>query len=113
MVHYPLTGKGHAIDLAILLGLSGSDPEYIPTNEITPLINLINTTKNIMFSGTKSISFYPQSDIIFNREFLPFHANGMKFTGFSNEIEISSDSYYSIGGGFVVREELIHPKENI
>jgi len=25
-----LTGKGHATDFAIMLGLSGQDPEYIP-----------------------------------------------------------------------------------
>ena len=25
-----LTGKGHATDLAVMLGLSGADPEYIP-----------------------------------------------------------------------------------
>lgn len=108
-----LTGKGHATDLAVILGLTGSDPEHIPTEEITPLINLIQKTKQLKFGRSNSISFNPQDDIIFNKEFLPFHANGIKFTGFKNEIEISSTTYYSIGGGFVVREELIHAKENI
>ena len=108
-----LTGKGHATDLAIILGLTGSDPEYIPTTEITPLVNLVKTTKQLKFDGNTIISFNPQSDIVFNKEFLPFHANGIKFTGFSNSGEISSDTYYSIGGGFVIREELIHAKENI
>lgn len=108
-----LTGKGHATDLAIILGLAGTDPEYIPTNEITPLVNLIQTTKKIKFGGIETISFDPQNDIIFNRDFLPFHANGIKFTGFKNAIEIASDNYYSIGGGFVVREELINAKQNI
>lgn len=58
-----LTGKGHATDLAIILGLAGTDPEYIPTNEITPLVNLIQTTKKIKFGGIETISFDPQNDI--------------------------------------------------
>ena len=40
-----LTGKGHATDLAILLGLSGADPEYIPTEEIPYLISKIKEEK--------------------------------------------------------------------
>ena len=108
-----LTGKGHASDLAILLGLSGEDPGTIPTDEIIPITNDIQTFKKINFGAKNLIDFDPETAIIFNREFLPFHANGIKFTAFENEIEISSDTYYSIGGGFVVREELIHAKENI
>jgi len=108
-----LTGKGHASDLAILLGLSGEDPETIPTEEIIPITNDIQSYKKINFGGAHLIDFDPNTAIVFNREFLPFHANGLKFTAFQNETEISSDTYYSIGGGFVVREELIHAKENI
>ncbi|MFA5298779.1 MAG: L-serine ammonia-lyase [Lutibacter sp.] len=108
-----LTGKGHASDLAILLGLSGEDPEYIPTENIISITDTIKANKNINFGGTNSVAFDAEKDIIFNRAFLPFHANGIKFTAYQNEAEISSDTYYSIGGGFVVREELIHAKENI
>lgn len=108
-----LTGKGHASDLAILLGLAGEDPETIPTDEIIPITNDIQTFKKINFGDAQTIDFDPETDIIFNREFLPFHANGIKFTAYENGTEISVDTYYSIGGGFVVREELIHAKENI
>lgn len=108
-----LTGKGHASDLAILLGLSGEDPEAIPTEEIIPRTNDIQTYKKINFGNAHLIDFDPITDIIFNKEFLPFHANGIKFSAYENGIKISSDTYYSIGGGFVVREELIHAKENI
>lgn len=108
-----LTGKGHASDLAILLGLAGEDPETIPTEEIIPITNAIQASKKIKFGGTNLIAFDAAADIIFNKEFLPFHANGIKFRAYENCVEISSDTYYSIGGGFVVREELIHAKENI
>ncbi|WP_456378957.1 L-serine ammonia-lyase [Lutibacter sp.] len=108
-----LTGEGHATDLALILGLSGNNPEYIETSEINSIVNSVETSKQLKFGGEFFISFNPANVIIFNKEFLPFHANGIKFTGFNNKIEISSDTYYSIGGGFVVREELIHAKENI
>ena len=108
-----LTGKGHATDLAVILGLAGADPEYIPTEEISPLIAKIKEEQKLNFGNSIKIDFNPIADIVFNKEFLPFHANAMKFTGFNSNSEISTDIYYSIGGGFVVREELIHAKENI
>lgn len=108
-----LTGKGHATDFAIMLGLSGKDPEYIPTQEINPTIQLIKDCKKLNFGNEYLIHFDPECDILFNKEFLDFHPNGVKFTGYQNDQIISSDTYYSIGGGFVVREELINAKENL
>lgn len=98
-----LTGKGHATDLAILLGLSEADPEYIPIEDIFIIVERINTQEEIYFKGGKKISFYKNS-IQFNREFLPFHSNGVTFRGFSKGEEISTETYYSIGGGFIVQE---------
>ncbi|MCF6167923.1 L-serine ammonia-lyase [Lutibacter sp.] len=108
-----LTGKGHASDLAILLGLSGYDPEYIKTDEISFIVSAIQKTKKINFGKLNTINFNPDTSIVFNKEFLPFHPNGITFTGFQENVQISSDTYYSIGGGFVVRSSLIHSKENI
>lgn len=108
-----LTGLGHATDIAIILGLAGADPEYFPTEEINSLVAFIQFSKEIKFGNEQVITFNPLNDIIFNKEFLPFHPNGIRFKSFNKGIEISSDTYYSIGGGFVVREELIHAKENI
>ena len=108
-----LTGKGHATDLAIILGLAGKDPECFPTEKIHTFIDSIQENKEILLGGEYLIPFNPKSDIIFNKEFLPFHANGMKFTGFKKNKKISSSTYYSIGGGFVVVKELKHAKENI
>ena len=98
-----LTGKGHATDLAILLGLSEADPEYIPIEDVFIIVERINTQEEILFKGGKRITF-PKKSIKFNREFLPFHANGMTFRGFSKGEEISTETYYSIGGGFIVQE---------
>ena len=98
-----LTGKGHATDLAILLGLSEADPEYIPIEDIFIIVDRINEQEEIYFKGGKKIPFFKNS-IVFNREFLPFHSNGVTFRGFSKGEEISTETYYSIGGGFIVQE---------
>jgi len=98
-----LTGKGHATDLAILLGLSEADPEYIPVEDIFIIVDRINTQEEILFKGGKRIPFFKNS-IQFNRVFLPFHTNGIIFRGYFENKEISSETYYSIGGGFIVQE---------
>ena len=97
------TGKGHATDYAILLGLSGADPEYIPVSSIEEITNKIKITNKLNFNNEREINFSVEN-IVFNQEFLPFHANGIKFTGFCKGKEIATATYYSIGGGFVVQE---------
>ena len=98
-----LTGKGHATDLAILLGLSGADPEYIPVEDIQGIIDNIKNTNTLDFNSERALVF-ETNQIIFNKEFLPFHSNGLVFTGTTlNGHEIKS-TFYSIGGGFVIKE---------
>lgn len=99
-----LTGKGHATDLAVMLGLSGQDPETIPVDDISRIIEEIQKTHEINLGNEKKIPFSPNEDIVFNKNFLPFHANGLRFTAFS-EAGSYEETYYSIGGGFVVKEE--------
>ena len=100
-----LTGKGHATDLAILLGLSGTDPKEIPISSIDNIIEQIHKTQKLCFYGEKNIPFI-SNHIVFHKEFLPFHANGLVFTAFTKDKKIiSKETYYSIGGGFVVQEE--------
>ena len=99
-----LTGKGHATDIAVLLGLSEADPETIPVEDIRIIVDRINEQEEIFFKGNKKVAF-PNNAITFNREFLPFHANGLTFRGFENGNEISTETYYSIGGGFIVQED--------
>jgi len=99
-----LTGKGHATDLAVLLGLSGADPEYVPIEDIQGIIDNIKNTNTLDFNGERALIF-ETNQIIFNKEFLPFHSNGLIFTGTTlNGKEIKS-TFYSIGGGFVIKED--------
>lgn len=104
-----LTGKGHATDLAVMLGLSGADPEYIPVESIDVIISAINKNQQLYLANEFYISFNPKEDIKFNRNFLPFHANGLTFTASYGEEKYSS-TFYSIGGGFIVKEQ---PKQSV
>lgn len=106
-----LTGKGHATDYAIILGLLGENPETIPTNEILSKIDEVKNTCKLNFNGEKSLEFNPEIDLRYNKKFLPFHANGLRFTALINNKKKSS-TFYSIGGGFVVKEERTVHKKN-
>lgn len=106
-----LTGKGHATDYAVILGLTGADPERIPVENISSIIDDVKTHNVLMLNNEKSIPFNFKSNIIFNRKFLPFHSNGMVFTALINSRNYKS-TYYSIGGGFVVQEERKNSKAN-
>uniref|UniRef100_UPI00404B03DD L-serine ammonia-lyase n=2 Tax=Flavobacterium sp. TaxID=239 RepID=UPI00404B03DD len=106
-----MTGKGHATDLAVLLGLSGQDPEYIPIESIDSIIADIKSSKRLHLNNEHWIDFDPSKDIIFQKTFLPFHANGLTFMAMS-ATQTFIATYYSIGGGFVVKETLQNSKQN-
>lgn len=99
-----LTGKGHATDLATMLGLSGADPEYVPIESLDVIITAITNNQELYLGNEHMIKFNPKEDIVFNRNFLPFHANGLSFTAQGNDFSYTS-TFYSVGGGFIVKEE--------
>lgn len=108
-----LTGKGHATDFAVMLGLSGADPVEIPVEHIQPLIRTIQETKILKFGDEIPLPFNPKSDILFHRKFLDFHANGLQFEATFKSGKKKRNTYYSIGGGFVVVKERKNAKRNI
>jgi len=107
-----LTGKGHATDIAVVMGLLGTDPVTIDIDSISGSIDRIKAENKLNFGNKRTIPFSFTDDIIFKKEFLPFHANAIKFEAELTGKETTSETYYSIGGGFVVKEERIHAKEN-
>ena len=70
-----LTGKGHATDIAVLLGLSGADPEYIPIEEIDEIIQSMKESGLLYLNNERMISFSFEA-IHFQKAFLPFHPTG-------------------------------------
>lgn len=101
------TGKGHGTDHAVLLGISGFEPDKIDPNLFFKLYEKILETKKITVCGEKEIFFNIESDLIFNyKDLLPMHTNGMRFTALdSNDHELIAKIYYSIGGGFILTED--------
>lgn len=99
-----LTGRGHCTDQAICLALLGFDPETVPVESISEIIDDLCQEKIINLSGERSIDFDPVADIVYLKsERLPFHANGMTCIATVGDRVLES-TYYSIGGGFVVKE---------
>ncbi len=99
-----LTGKGHATDSAVILGLNGEDPEYIDVYKIGTILQQIEENKAILLGGKRKINFNLKEDIFFHKDFLPYHPNGMTYTAILEDGTTTSETFYSIGGGFVVKE---------
>jgi len=99
------TGKGHGTDIAVVLGLCGEDPETIDVNTITPKINAIHAEKKILLGGQTPINFMMAEHVQFlYNESLPFHPNGLSFLVELTNGDSWCETYFSIGGGFVVKE---------
>ncbi|GAB4092287.1 serine dehydratase alpha family protein [Flaviaesturariibacter terrae] len=99
------TGKGHGTDVAVLLGLNGEDPVTVPVDQLDSKIARIGSERQLLLAGTQPVPFDPATDIEFlMTESLPYHPNALSFlVSFGDGAQIS-DTYYSIGGGFVLKE---------
>ncbi len=102
------TGKGHGSDKAVLLGLAGHEPDTVDVEAVPALLDTIRGNGRLQLLGRHAIAFTERTDLVFHRkETLPFHANGMRFTAFDAQAsEIANRIYYSVGGGFVVSDEV-------
>ncbi len=99
------TGIGHGTDIAVQLGLSGDDPVSFDVNNIVAKIADIKQMKKLLLTGKHEIDFDPAEDIEFLMgESLPFHPNALSFLVTLNNGDDFAETYYSIGGGFVVKE---------
>lgn len=107
------TGRGHATDRAVVLGLAGCTPETLDPDEAEALEQKIQQTKIVELPGLPPLDFDPNTDVVFDFEKnLPGHANGMIIEAYDAEDRLHlQETFYSIGGGFVLTsEELIRLK---
>ena len=102
-----LTGKGHASDTAVILGLAGRHPAELDPDDVAGIVETVRGTKTVTFLGARNVTFDPETDLRFRqRERKPFHTNAMAFEAFDEAGEsLTRRLYYSIGGGFVVDED--------
>mgnify|MGYP002654537673 CR=1 FL=1 len=99
------TGKGHGTGVAIQLGLSGDDPVTFDVNAIDSKIHDIAAMKKMVLGGRHEIDFDPAEDIDFLvSESLPYHPNAVTFLADFIGGNSIAETYYSIGGGFVIKE---------
>jgi L-serine dehydratase len=99
------TGRGHGTDIAIVLGLSGDDPVTFDVGAIDGKIKDIEASNKLSLGGIKNIDFSVTDDLIFLfNESLPYHPNAVTFQAFLETGKAISETYYSVGGGFVVKE---------
>jgi len=102
-----LTGRGHATDQAVILGLSGDRPDTIDPDTIPFIVGGVRTDQRLRLNGGAFIPFVEATDLVFHMdESLPRHPNGMRFTAFEADGgAFATKTFYSVGGGFVVGED--------
>ena len=99
------TGRGHMTDMAVMLGLSNEDPVTCDTGTIPARIEAIRRTRIILLGGRRPVSFDPDTECRFNsRVSLPRHPNALTFTAVLADGASLSETYYSVGGGFILEE---------
>ncbi len=99
------TGKGHYTDKASVLGLCGHDPKTVPTSELETILEKIQES-GVIVTPAGTVEFSLEKNVKFMSHIVPdFHVNGMKVTALNSDGKIIlTNTYYSVGGGFVMVE---------
>ena len=107
------TGKGHGTGKAIILGLLGYTPELVPVKQIDAMLAAVEKTQTLSLMQKHNIGFSNKGAIVFHRrKTLPKHANGMTFFAYNGTAVVKKSTYYSIGGGFIVKDEDFEAQKN-
>ena len=99
------TGIGHGTGKAVILGLSGEMPDTIPVDSIDGILAEVVANQTIQLDGQHSVDFPKDDAIIYHhRKTLPAHANAMTLYAYHGNTIVLEQTYYSIGGGFIVED---------
>ena len=100
------TGRGHATDRAVILGLAGFEPETFDADRAEIALDKIRKHRLVTPPDTTPARFDPDQDLVFDYERqLPGHANGMVLSAIGAEGDLLlRETFYSIGGGTVLTE---------
>ncbi|NWC67326.1 L-serine ammonia-lyase [Pseudomonas sp. P7758] len=98
------TGIGHGSDNAVIMGLMGEWPDAIDPSQIGIRIETLRETHTLLLDARLPVPFLWARDMRLIDENLPFHPNAMTLVVFGDNGELHRDTYYSVGGGFVVDE---------
>jgi L-serine dehydratase len=102
-----LTGRGHATDTAVILGLCGHEPGTVDIEAVPAILAEVTASRAVQLNGSHPARFDPAADLVFHqRKRQPFHTNAMALTARDGGGDVLARRlYYSIGGGFVVDED--------
>ena len=99
------TGRGHMTDMAVMLGLSNEDPVTCDTAAIPARIETIRGSHALLLGGERPVDFDPTTDLrLHTRITLAQHPNGLTFTAVLADGSTIAETFFSVGGGFIVRE---------
>lgn len=101
------TGRGHGSVAAVVLGLSGHDPETVDPDMTASVLRDCRDHGTLRLPSGTVIDFDPDHDVVLHRRrSLPVHPNGMIFTALDTAgAPLLQRTYYSVGGGFVLDDE--------
>jgi L-serine dehydratase len=107
------TGKGHAVDKALVLGLSGQAPATIDPDEADLIVAETRATKTLRLAGRRPIAFDPTAAIRFDLVAQPKrHPNTLRLRAFDSAgATLADETWCSIGGGFILREDEAEGKD--
>ncbi len=108
-----LTGKGHATDTAVLVGLSGWEPEKVDPDAIPRIVADVRAARALDLDGTQRIAFDTDADLIFDYDFLAGHPNGLTFVADFADGTSETRCYYSIGGGAIIEHGEEQSRSNV
>jgi L-serine dehydratase len=99
------TGRGHGSDHAVILGLEGEEPETVDTAAVGERVAAVRSRGVVRLLGVHEAALTESDLVLHRRQSLPYHPNGMRFSGYDQSGELlRSWTCYSVGGGFVVSE---------
>jgi L-serine deaminase len=99
------TGVGHGTDNAVIMGLMGERPDLIDPEQIGPRIAALRSCGQLRLAGHWPVAFDWTRDLLLLEENLPYHPNAVTFIAHGHSEVLHQDTYYSVGGGFVVNAE--------
>jgi L-serine dehydratase len=96
------TGIGHGSDRATVMGLMGEWPDQIDPSQVGPRIDELLQSSTLRLGNQHAIEFVWPRDMLLLDESLPYHPNGMTLSAYDANGRLFEQTYYSVGGGFVI-----------
>jgi L-serine dehydratase len=98
------TGIGHGTDRAVIAGLMGMAPDGVDPDAMAQAVDAVQIDARLPLAGAHAVPFERQRDLQFVPANLPWHPNALRLTLHGDAGVLAENTYYSVGGGFIVDE---------